>query len=223
MIGDRYVDSTVAYQGGARGLGHRAGRGAEPMAHRRPVARRHLPARRRAGDCGRRAAASSTASSARARSCSARSRRPTTSWPSVTRSATCGSMRSRPPEEVHADVLARRAGASVIEALEHQPRARIALEAALRDDARALARLPLPRARGQRQARGGARVRGGADLAPAPRIPRTRARRVLSGVHPDLTWVEPRGAHDILVDDVRDADRAPGGAAARSSRGGACS
>ena len=24
-----------------------------------------------------------------------------------------------------------------------------------------------------------------------------------SGVHPDLTWVEPRGAHDILVDDVR--------------------
>jgi DNA polymerase-3 subunit delta' len=28
-------------------------------------------------------------------------------------------------------------------------------------------------------------------------------RRVLSGVHPDLSWVEPRGAHDVLVDDVR--------------------
>ena len=25
----------------------------------------------------------------------------------------------------------------------------------------------------------------------------------MSGVHPDITWVEPRGAHDILVDDVR--------------------
>ena len=26
---------------------------------------------------------------------------------------------------------------------------------------------------------------------------------MLSGVHPDITWVEPRGAHEILVDDVR--------------------
>ena len=25
----------------------------------------------------------------------------------------------------------------------------------------------------------------------------------MSGVHPDLTWIEPRGAHEILVDDVR--------------------
>ena len=25
----------------------------------------------------------------------------------------------------------------------------------------------------------------------------------MSGVHPDLAWVEPRGAHDVLVDDVR--------------------
>jgi DNA polymerase III subunit delta' len=29
-------------------------------------------------------------------------------------------------------------------------------------------------------------------------------RRALAGVHPDLTWVEPRGAHEILVDDIRD-------------------
>src|SRR5207302_6015569 len=29
-------------------------------------------------------------------------------------------------------------------------------------------------------------------------------RRVKTGVHPDLTWVEPRGAHEILVDDIRD-------------------
>ena len=27
---------------------------------------------------------------------------------------------------------------------------------------------------------------------------------MLSGVHPDIAWVEPRGAHEILVDDVRD-------------------
>lgn len=27
----------------------------------------------------------------------------------------------------------------------------------------------------------------------------------MSGVHPDLAWVEPRGAHDVLVDDVRSA------------------
>jgi DNA polymerase-3 subunit delta' len=26
---------------------------------------------------------------------------------------------------------------------------------------------------------------------------------VLAGVHPDLAWVEPRGAHEVLVDDVR--------------------
>ena len=37
---------------------------------------------------------------------------------------------------------------------------------------------------------------------------------MLAGVHPDLTWVEPRGAHDILVDDVRQQGRARGGAAA---------
>ena len=33
--------------------------------------------------------------------------------------------------------------------------------------------------------------------------PADTERRVLSGVHPDLSWVEPRGAHDVLVDDVR--------------------
>jgi DNA polymerase-3 subunit delta' len=33
--------------------------------------------------------------------------------------------------------------------------------------------------------------------------PAEAERRVMAGVHPDLTWVEPRGAHEILVDDVR--------------------
>ena len=39
--------------------------------------------------------------------------------------------------------------------------------------------------------------------ARALRIGEDAERRVLSGVHPDLSWVEPRGAHDVLVDDVR--------------------
>ena len=89
----------------------------------------------------------------------------------------------------------------MIEVLQHQPRARISLEAALRDDTRS--RTPTfhgPRAAGKR--RGRARVRGGVDLGRRGRS-EDAARRVLSGVHPDLTWVEPRGAHDILVDDVR--------------------
>jgi DNA polymerase III subunit delta' len=33
--------------------------------------------------------------------------------------------------------------------------------------------------------------------------PADAERRVRSGVHPDLSWVEPRGAHEVLVDDVR--------------------
>jgi DNA polymerase-3 subunit delta' len=33
--------------------------------------------------------------------------------------------------------------------------------------------------------------------------PEDTARRVEVGVHPDLEWIEPRGAHEILVDDVR--------------------
>jgi DNA polymerase-3 subunit delta' len=85
---------------------------------------------------------------------------------------------------------------------EHQPHARMALTAALEDEAK-LSHAYLfhgPPGTGKRTvARAFAAAllsRGEADTADVER-------RVLAGVHPDLTWVEPRGAHEILVDDVR--------------------
>jgi DNA polymerase-3 subunit delta' len=90
----------------------------------------------------------------------------------------------------------------VIEALEHQPRVRISLEAALRDD-QALSHAYLfhgPTGSGKRDA---ARAFAAALISAGADDPEDTRRRVLSGVHPDITWVEPRGAHEILVDDVR--------------------
>ena len=107
VIGDRYVDSTVAYQGGARGLG---------------IERVEELNRWLTGDlwpdvtfllevdpatAGRAGAASWIASSARARSFSVRSARRMSNSPSATPSATCASMLRGHPAEVHADVLAR--------------------------------------------------------------------------------------------------------------------
>ena len=87
-------------------------------------------------------------------------------------------------------------------ALEHQPRARISLEAALRDD-QALSHAYLfhgPAGSGKRRA---ARAFAAALISAGSEDPADAERRVMSGVHPDLTWIEPRGAHEILVDDVR--------------------
>ena len=134
--------------------------------------------------------------------CSARSRRRMTSSPRVTPTATCASTRRARGRGARGRA-GPAAGARVIEALEHQPRARIALEAAVANDAGALARVPVPRAGRQRQAARREGVCRGADLRRRRTIPQDAERRVLSGVHPDLTWVEPRGAHDILVDDMR--------------------
>jgi DNA polymerase III subunit delta' len=88
-------------------------------------------------------------------------------------------------------------------ATEHQPRARIALEAALRDPA-ALSHAYLfhgPPGSGKRAA---AREFAAALIARDSGDPDDTRRRVLSGVHPDIAWVEPRGAHEILVADVRE-------------------
>ena len=78
----------------------------------------------------------------------------------------------------------------------------MALEAALRDEGH-LSHAYLfhgPAGTGKRTA---ARAFAAALLAEGQEEPEDVRRRVLAGVHPDLTWVEPRGAHEILVDDVR--------------------
>ena len=85
---------------------------------------------------------------------------------------------------------------------EHQPQARIALEAALRGDGLTHAYLfHGPPGTGKRDA---ARAFAAALICEGVEDPAEAERRVLARVHPDLTWVEPRGAHDVLVDDVRD-------------------
>ena len=92
---------------------------------------------------------------------------------------------------------------TVLAATEDQPRARIALEAGLRDAA-ALSHAYLfhgPSGSGKRAA---AREFAAALIARDSADPDDTRRRVLSGVHPDLAWVEPRGAHEILVADVRE-------------------
>ena len=48
-----------------------------------------------------------------------------------------------------------------------------------------------------------ARAFAAALLARDAPDPADAERRVLAAVHPDITWIEPRGAHEILVDDVR--------------------
>jgi DNA polymerase III subunit delta' len=85
---------------------------------------------------------------------------------------------------------------------EHQPQARLALEGALRDRAN-LTHAYLfhgPPGTGKRAA---ARAFAAALLAEGSVDPEDTVRRVESGAHPDLAWVEPRGAHEVLVDDVR--------------------
>jgi DNA polymerase III subunit delta' len=85
---------------------------------------------------------------------------------------------------------------------EHQPQARVALAAALEGEDQ-LSHAYLfhgPSGTGKRTA---ARAFAAALLARGQEDAADVERRVLAGVHPDLTWVEPRGAHEILVDDVR--------------------
>jgi DNA polymerase-3 subunit delta' len=84
---------------------------------------------------------------------------------------------------------------------EHQPHARVTLEAALRGDGLTHAYLfHGPPGTGKREA---ARAFAAALIAEGAPDTADAERRVLAGVHPDLSWVEPRGAHDVLVDDVR--------------------
>jgi DNA polymerase-3 subunit delta' len=78
----------------------------------------------------------------------------------------------------------------------------MALEAALRSEEQ-LSHAYLfhgPSGTGKRTA---ARAFAAALISRGQTDPGDAERRVIAGVHPDLTWVEPRGAHEILVDDVR--------------------
>jgi DNA polymerase III subunit delta' len=93
-------------------------------------------------------------------------------------------------------------GTTDLPGTEHQPQARVALTAALNSEDQ-LSHAYLfhgPSGTGKRTA---ARAFAATLLARGQADEADVERRVLSGVHPDLTWVEPRGAHDILVDDVR--------------------
>jgi DNA polymerase-3 subunit delta' len=93
-------------------------------------------------------------------------------------------------------------GTSDLPGTEHQPQARVALTAALESEDQ-LSHAYLfhgPSGTGKRTA---ARAFAATLLARGQENAADVERRVLAGVHPDLTWVEPRGAHDILVDDVR--------------------
>jgi DNA polymerase-3 subunit delta' len=90
---------------------------------------------------------------------------------------------------------------AVAAATEHQPQARMALEAALRGDDSSQAYLfHGPPGTGKRDA---ARAFAAALISEGATDAADTRRRVIAGVHPDVTWVEPRGAHDVLVDDVR--------------------
>ena len=93
-------------------------------------------------------------------------------------------------------------GPVTVSGTEYQPHARMALEAALRSDDH-LSHAYLfhgPSGTGKRTA---ARAFAAALVARDQQDTADVERRVMSGVHPDVTWVEPRGAHDILVEDVR--------------------
>jgi DNA polymerase-3 subunit delta' len=90
---------------------------------------------------------------------------------------------------------------AVLAGTEHQPQARIALEAALHGGGLTHAYLfHGPPGTGKRDA---ARAFAAALISEGAADPADTERRVIAAVHPDLTWVEPRGAHDVLVDDVR--------------------
>jgi DNA polymerase-3 subunit delta' len=92
----------------------------------------------------------------------------------------------------------------ILPGTEDQPEARVALSAALASDDQ-LSHAYLfhgPPGTGKRSA---ARAFGAALIGRGQPDPDDVKRRVLRGVHPDFTWVEPRGAHEILVEDVRSA------------------
>ena len=89
----------------------------------------------------------------------------------------------------------------MIAELDRHPHARAVLEPALLGDARATHAYLFhgPAGAGKRTA---ARAVAAKLLAAGSPDPNGAHARVLSGAHPDLTWVVPSGAHEILVSDI---------------------
>ena len=172
VVSDRFVDSSLAYQGIARGLGVEA-----VLELNREAVQGVLPDRTflllvppeaagaRLG--GRR----STASRTRARPSTRGSTGPTVSSPSASPSGSSRSTASCRRTSSPSSSVRARLGAggwmTAIDALDGQPEARRLLAARARRRARA--RVPLPRAARGGQARRGARVRGRPARRPRPR------------------------------------------------------
>jgi len=76
---------------------------------------------------------------------------------------------------------------------------------------------------GDRQADDRAGLRGGAAGPTAREDPDGVAERVRRGSHPDLTWVTPSGAAEMLVSDIEEPVVAAADPHPRSSRAGGCS
>ncbi len=85
--------------------------------------------------------------------------------------------------------------------LERHPHARTVLDAGADRRRPGLARVSVPRAGRLGQAGGGPRS-GRELLSEGSPDPVSARARVDSGAHPDLTWVTPSGAHEILVSDI---------------------
>jgi DNA polymerase-3 subunit delta' len=95
------------------------------------------------------------------------------------------------------------APASLLSATEHQPAARVALASALAGEPSHAYLFKGPPGCGKATA---ARAFAAELLASGAADPEETRRRALAdpSPHPDLTWITPRGARQLLVDDVRD-------------------
>ena len=89
----------------------------------------------------------------------------------------------------------------MLEELDRNPHARSVLQPALESGSRASHAYLFhgPEGAGKREA---ARALAAELLAEGAKDPQSARARVASGAHPDLTWVVPSGAHEILVSDI---------------------